>query len=60
MIENIGNIKDGVMYFIGDLLVYMIEDGVVCNIENFIGNCRYFDVYYYLEGCEIVEFVDKF
>ncbi|UPR58340.1 beta-galactosidase subunit beta [Vibrio sp. ED004] len=58
-IENIGNIKDGVMYSIGDSLAYMIEDGVALNTENFTGNRRYFDVHYYLEGRETVEFADK-
>lgn len=58
-IENIGNIKDGVMYSIGDSLVYMVEDGVARNTENFTGNRRYFDVHYYLEGREPVEFADK-
>eukprot|EP00487_Bulimina_marginata_P008169 TRINITY_DN3028_c0_g1_i2.p3 TRINITY_DN3028_c0_g1~~TRINITY_DN3028_c0_g1_i2.p3 ORF type:complete len:125 (+),score=62.03 TRINITY_DN3028_c0_g1_i2:1227-1601(+) len=58
-IENIGNIKDGVMYSIGDSLAYMIEDGVARNTENFTGNCRYFDVHHYLEGRETVEFADK-
>lgn len=58
-IENIGNIKDGVMYSIGDSLVYMIEDGVARSTENFTGNRRYFDVHYYLEGRETVEFADK-
>ncbi|MEZ9188693.1 beta-galactosidase subunit beta [Vibrio sp. 10N.286.52.F8] len=58
-IENIGNIKDGVMYSIGDSLAYMIEDGVAHNTENFTGNRRYFDVHYYLEGRETVEFADK-
>ncbi|WP_117235243.1 beta-galactosidase subunit beta [Vibrio maerlii] len=58
-IENIGNIKDGVMYSIGDSLAYMIEDGVARHTENFIGNRRYFDVHYYLEGRETVEFANK-
>ncbi len=58
-IENIGNIKDGVMYSIGDSLAYMIEDGVASNTENFTGNRRYFDVHYYLEGRETVEFAAK-
>lgn len=57
-IENIANIKDGVMYSIGDSLVYMIEDGTK-QTELFEGNRRYFDVYYYLEGRETVEFADK-
>ncbi|CAK1785369.1 evolved beta-galactosidase subunit beta [Vibrio crassostreae] len=58
-IENIGNIKDSVMYSIGDSLAYMIEDGVARSTENFTGNRRYFDVHYYLEGRETVEFADK-
>ncbi|MGY5771839.1 beta-galactosidase subunit beta [Vibrio antiquarius] len=58
-IGNIGNIKDGVMHSIGDSLVYMVEDGIAKQTETFIGNRRYFDVYYYLEGRETVEFADK-
>jgi evolved beta-galactosidase subunit beta len=57
-IENIANIKDGVMYSIGDSLVYMIED-CTKQTELFEGNRRYFDVHYYLEGRETVEFADK-
>ncbi|EDP58686.1 beta-galactosidase subunit beta [Vibrio sp. AND4] len=57
-IENIANIKDGVMYSIGDSLVYMIEDGTK-QTELFEGNRRYFDVHYYLEGRETVEFANK-
>lgn len=57
-IENIANIKEGVMYSIGDSLVYMIEDGTK-QTDLFEGNRRYFDVHYYLEGRETVEFADK-
>lgn len=57
-IENIANIKDGVMYSIGDSLVYMIEDGTK-QTDRFEGNRRYFDLHYYLEGRETVEFADK-
>ncbi|KIP66581.1 beta-galactosidase subunit beta [Vibrio harveyi] len=57
-IENIANIKDGVMYSIGDSLVYMIEDGTK-QTDLFEGNRRYFDVHYYLEGRETVESADK-
>ncbi|YCO04301.1 beta-galactosidase subunit beta [Vibrio sp. VNB-15] len=57
-IENIAKIKGGVMYSIGDSLVYMIEDGTK-QTELFEGNRRYFDVHYYLEGRETVEFADK-
>ncbi|KOO14290.1 beta-D-galactosidase [Vibrio xuii] len=58
-IDNIANIKDGVMHSIGDSLVYMIEDGTARHTETFEGNRRYFDVHYYLEGRETVEFADK-
>ncbi len=58
-IENIPNIKDGVMYSIGDSLVYMIEDGVARHTETFEGNRRYFDMHYYLEGHESIEFAKK-
>ncbi|MCG9723978.1 beta-galactosidase subunit beta [Vibrio brasiliensis] len=58
-IENCANIKDGVMHSIGDSLVYMIEDGISPNNDTFVGNRRYFDVHYYLEGKQSVEFADK-
>ncbi|MDK9776959.1 MULTISPECIES: beta-galactosidase subunit beta [unclassified Vibrio] len=57
-IENTVNLKDSVMYSIGDSLVYMIQDGTK-QTEMFEGNRRYFDVHYYLEGRETVEFADK-
>ncbi|MDO6497107.1 beta-galactosidase subunit beta [Photobacterium sanguinicancri] len=63
-IENIGNIKDGVMHSIGDSLVYMIQSHTsaatpALNTGYFEGNRRYFDVHYYLEGSETIEFADK-
>lgn len=58
-IDNIANIKDGVMHSIGDSLVYMIENGIARNSDTFVGNRRYFDVHYYLSGRETVEFADK-
>ncbi|WP_422527973.1 beta-galactosidase subunit beta [Serratia fonticola] len=58
-IDNIANIKDGVMHSIGDTLVYMIEDGVTRNRSTFEGNRRYFTIHYYLEGGETVEFAKK-
>ncbi|CAE6911516.1 COG2731 Beta-galactosidase [Vibrio sp. B1FLJ16] len=57
-IENITNIKEGVMYSIGDSLVYMIADGTK-QTELFEGNRRYFDIHYYLEGRESIEFAAK-
>ncbi|TQI80261.1 evolved beta-galactosidase subunit beta [Serratia fonticola] len=58
-IENIANIKPGVMHSIGDTLVYMVEDGVTRRSENFEGNRRYFAIHYYLEGHETLEFAAK-
>ncbi len=58
-IENISNIKSQVMHSIGDSLVYMIQEGQGEPMEQFIGNRRYFDVHYYLEGGERVEFAEK-
>ncbi len=58
-IENIANIKPGVMHSIGDTLVYMIDDGIPHDSENFEGNRRYFAIHYYLEGNETVEFAAK-
>ena len=58
-INNIDNMKDGVMHSIGDSLVYMIEDGIAKETERFVGHRRYFDVHYYLEGRETVEFANK-
>ncbi len=47
------------MHSIGDSLAYMIEDGIARNTKTFEGHRRYFDVHYYLEGRETVEFTDK-
>ncbi|RJX69354.1 beta-galactosidase subunit beta [Vibrio sinensis] len=61
-VEAIGNtekLRDGVMYSIGDSLAYMIEDGIAEQTETLVGNRRYFDVHYYLEGRETVEFANK-
>ncbi|MCY9854275.1 beta-galactosidase subunit beta [Vibrio mediterranei] len=58
-IENIENIKDGVMHSIGDSLVYMIETNESKRTGLFEGNRRYFDVHYYLAGHEVIEFASK-
>lgn len=58
-IENIDNIKDNVYHSIGDSLVYMVDNGQIKNSEHFIGNRRYFDVHYYLEGEQNIELADK-
>ncbi|MEF1207035.1 beta-galactosidase subunit beta, partial [Photobacterium damselae] len=38
---------------------YMVEDGTAKETESFVGHRRYFDVHYYLEGRETVEFAKK-
>ncbi|WP_431222667.1 beta-galactosidase subunit beta [Serratia sp. L9] len=58
-IENIANIRPGVMHSIGDTLVYRVEDGVTRGSENFEGNRRYFAIHYYLEGGETLEYAEK-
>ncbi|EAR53972.1 evolved beta-D-galactosidase, beta subunit; cryptic protein [Photobacterium sp. SKA34] len=58
-IENIENIKEGVMHSIGDSLVYMVQNGVTPTNGMFNGNRRYFDVHYYLDGSEQVEVSEK-
>ncbi|WP_022942208.1 beta-galactosidase subunit beta [Psychromonas hadalis] len=58
-IENIDNIKDNVYHSIGDSLVYMVDNGEIKNSEQFVGNRRYFDVHYYLEGEQNIEIADK-
>ncbi len=58
-IENIQNIKDGVMHSVGDSLVYMIFDGTEKDNGLFISTRRYFDVHYYLDGEETVEVAKK-
>ncbi|EOB6679105.1 beta-galactosidase subunit beta [Vibrio vulnificus] len=58
-INNLNHIKPGVMHSIGDSLVYMLVEGSSQSGETFTGNRRYFDVHYYLEGGETVEFAAK-
>lgn len=58
-INNIANINTGVMHSIGDSLVYRLEDGITSETTLFEGNRRYFDVHYYLEGHERIEFAAK-
>lgn len=58
-IENIKNIKEGVMYSIGDSLVYMLKNGIEEDSSLFKGHRRYFDVHYYLNGNEHIEYAHK-
>lgn len=57
-IDNMSNIQENVMYSIGDSLVYMIQNAPAPS-EKFVGNRRYFDVHYYLEGQESIESTSK-
>ncbi|MBD1572214.1 beta-galactosidase subunit beta [Vibrio sp. S17_S38] len=61
-IDNLNNIQPNVMHSIGDSLVYMIQENIANeqqHCSDFIGNRRYFDVHYYLEGGEEIEWADK-
>lgn len=58
-IHNIDNIQPGVMHSIVDSLVYMIQEGTPAQEQRFVGTRRYFDVHYYLEGNETIEFAAK-
>ncbi len=58
-IDNIANISSGVMYSISDSLGYMLEEGLAKQPGIFIGNRRFFDIHYYLEGYETVEVASK-
>lgn len=58
-IENIENINENVMYSIGDSLVYMLATGDIAKCEDFVGHRRYFDIHYYLQGEETIEFNNK-
>ncbi|RPH30259.1 beta-galactosidase subunit beta [Buttiauxella warmboldiae] len=58
-INNLGNIKPTVFHSIGDSLVYRLAEGETSHPELFEGNRRYFDVYYYLHGEEVIEIAEK-
>jgi len=63
-IKNIENIKEGVMYSIGDSLNYMVQNSTMTlentpHFEPFSGNRRYFDIHYYLDGNEYIEYANK-
>ena len=58
-INNLENIHPNVFHSIGDSLVYRLSDGAEIQREQFEGNRRYFDVHYYLEGEEEIEFAAK-
>lgn len=58
-INNIENIRPHVFHSIGDSLVYRLTDGAEPQPSTFEGNRRYFDVHYYLDGEEEIEFTAK-
>ncbi|MBF7980781.1 MULTISPECIES: beta-galactosidase subunit beta [Rahnella] len=58
-INNIEKLRPGVFHSIGDSLVYRLASGAEPQRETFEGHRRYFDVHYYLEGREEIEFAAK-
>jgi len=58
-INNLEKIRPGVFHSIGDSLVYRLASGAEPQREEFEGHRRYFDVHYYLEGDEEIEFAAK-
>lgn len=57
-INNIDNIRPGVAHSIGDSLSYRLTTDST-NTALFVGNRRYFEVHYYLQGQEKIEFAPK-
>lgn len=56
-INNIKNIQENVFYSIGDSLAYMVTNSK--EEDRFCGHRRYMDIFYYLEGGEILEISPK-
>ncbi len=54
-----GNLKPGICHSIGDSLTYRLQEGASPATSLFEGQRRYFDVHYYLEGEETVEWAAK-
>ncbi|MRS14415.1 beta-galactosidase subunit beta [Enterobacteriaceae bacterium RIT691] len=57
-INNIDNIQPGVAYSIGDSLSYRVTTDTSADAL-FVGHRRYFDVHYYLQGSQKIEFARK-
>jgi evolved beta-galactosidase subunit beta len=53
-INNLPNLKPGICHSIGDSLTYRLQEGQPGHLP-VRGQRRYFDVHYYLEGEETVE-----
>ena len=58
-INNLPNLKPGICHSIGDSLTYRLQEGASPATSLFEGQRRYFDVHYYLEGEETVEWAAK-
>ncbi|MGL5814323.1 MAG: beta-galactosidase subunit beta [Aeromonas sp.] len=58
-IDNLPNLKPGICHSIGDSLTYRLQEGASPAGALFEGQRRYFDIHYYLEGSETVEWADK-
>ncbi len=56
-IENIDNIQPGVAHSIGDSLMYRVETDFAT--DAIYGHRRYFEVHYYLQGQQKIEYVLK-
>lgn len=57
-IQNIDNIRPGVAHSIGDSLSYRLTTDTTTDAL-FLGHRRYFDVHYYLQGAQKIEFAPK-
>ena len=57
-IENIDNIQPGVAHSIGDSLTYRVETDSATDAL-FTGHRRYFEVHYYLQGQQKIEYAPK-
>lgn len=57
-INNLDNILPGVAYSIGDSLTYRVSTQNTTDAL-FVGHRRYFDVHYYLQGTQKIEYAPK-
>lgn len=57
-IRNIDNVRPGVAHSIGDSLSYRLTTESSTDAL-FLGHRRYFDVHYYLQGAQKIEFAPK-
>ena len=57
-INNIDNISPGVAHSIGDSLAYRVTNDASTDAL-FVGHRRYFEVHYYLQGQQKIEFAAK-